>query len=152
MVNNMIRLCSPPASSPPSESAWSPVLFFFLLFFVSFGDFVLPMTAKGMDARSFRLWATLVSSLYVSDAFEEIGFSLEAFLSSPAAAAMNDDEKFLHLDQRLSYAITRRTINRIARAAMDMPDDLRQHAIQALELSYTAADRAGAILSKVDGQ
>ena len=38
--------------------------------------------------------ATLVSTSYVSGAFEEIGFSLEAFLSSPAAAAMNDDEKF----------------------------------------------------------
>ena len=65
---------------------------------------------------------------------------------------MNDDEKFLHLDQRLSYAITRLTLNRAAQAAMDMPDDLRQHAIQALDLSYAAADRAGAILSEVDGQ
>lgn len=96
--------------------------------------------------------ATTVATAYAATLFESIGFSAVDFLESQVANEMDDETRYQHLNARLNYAATRKFVNNMVQASLDLDGTARASALKALETSDMHLEMVGKILHETDGQ
>lgn len=96
--------------------------------------------------------ATVVATAYTSNLFSEVGWSASKFLESDTAKQLDDEGRYKHMNARLNWAATKRFVNKMVTASLDLEGDDRLRALKALETSDMYLEIVDKMLTEVDGQ